>query len=69
VNHTYAVEKFGESGPYGGFIVPTCTCGWRGRPEYAYASRQHMNAREQHVAHMLAVALSGPFCDDGGFVQ
>jgi hypothetical protein len=52
VNHTYAVEKFGEG--LGGFIVPTCTCGWRGRPEFAYASRQHMNAREQHVEHVLA---------------
>ena len=35
-----------------GSITPTCSCGWRGRTEYAYNDYQHTNVKEQEGDHM-----------------
>ena len=37
-----------------GSITPTCSCGWRGRTEYAYNDYQHTNVKEQEGDHMRA---------------
>ena len=42
-----------------GWIMPTCSCGWRGRKEYAYNDYQYTNAKEQEAEHFAAIrALS-----------
>lgn len=35
-----------------GSITPTCSCGWRGRTEYAYNDYCHTNAKEQEDDHI-----------------
>jgi hypothetical protein len=35
-----------------GSITPTCSCGWRGRTEYAYNDYQHTNVKEQEGDHI-----------------
>jgi len=35
-----------------GSITPTCSCGWRGRTEYAYNDYCHTNVREQEGDHI-----------------
>lgn len=32
-------------------ITPVCSCGWRGRAEYAYNDWQHTNVKEQEAEH------------------
>ena len=35
-----------------GSITPTCSCGWRGRTEYAYNDYCHTNVKEQEGDHI-----------------
>jgi len=35
-----------------GNITPTCSCGWRGQPEYAYNDYQHTNLKKQEGEHV-----------------
>jgi hypothetical protein len=35
-----------------GSITPTCSCGWRGRTEYAYNDYCHTNVKEQEGGHI-----------------
>ena len=37
-------------------ITPTCSCGWRGRAEYAYNDYQHTNVKEQEILHIKLVS-------------
>jgi hypothetical protein len=39
-------------------VTPTCSCGWKGRAEYAYNDYQHTNVREQESEHVLSVRAS-----------
>lgn len=41
-----------------GWIQPTCSCGWRGKKEFAYNDYQRRNVMQQEVAH-IAKAMSG----------
>jgi hypothetical protein len=40
-------------------ITPVCSCGWRGRAEYAYNDYQHTNVREQESAHSRSALKAG----------
>lgn len=33
--------------------TPTCSCGWRGRPEYAHNDHMYTNLKEQGQSHLL----------------
>jgi len=35
-----------------GNITPTCSCGWIGRPEFAYNDYQYSNVNEQESEHL-----------------
>ena len=35
-----------------GFIKPTCSCGWEGRPTYAYEDYQRTMVAEQERLHI-----------------
>ena len=35
-----------------GWIRPVCSCGWKGRKEYAHNDYQHSNIREQESDHL-----------------
>ena len=40
-------------------ITPICSCGWRGRTEYAYNDYQHTNVDEQEKEHHLFHTRNG----------
>ncbi|MDZ4344696.1 MAG: hypothetical protein U1E51_19920 [Candidatus Binatia bacterium] len=35
-----------------GSITPTCSCGWRGRAEFAYNDYQFSNVKDQESEHI-----------------
>lgn len=35
-----------------GSITPTCSCGWKGRAEYAWNDWQHTNVADQEKEHL-----------------
>lgn len=38
-----------------GSITPTCSCGWRGRAEFAHNDYQYTNVREQETEHFASI--------------
>lgn len=36
-------------------VTPTCSCGWKGRSEYAYNDWQMTNVRDQESEHAMSV--------------
>lgn len=50
MDHQLKREYAGEG--IQGSITPTCSCGWKGRPEYAYEDYQHANVAEQEREHL-----------------
>lgn len=49
MKHIFRREHTGEG--LMGKIIPTCSCGWRGRTEYAHNDSQFTNLTEQEKEH------------------
>ena len=53
MNHDIKKETGGKN--ESSWILPSCSCGWIGRKEYAYNDWQHTNVKEQIQEHMDVV--------------
>lgn len=49
---THRLKRLYDGKHEGGSITPTCSCGWKGRPEYAYDDYQHTQVQEQEIQHL-----------------
>jgi hypothetical protein len=50
IDHEISRDQGGEM--FEGWIQPLCSCGWKGRKEYAHNDYQHSNVKEQEEDHI-----------------
>ena len=50
ISHTLKRERHGFG--LDGYIIPACSCGWRGHAEYEDNDRMMTNLQEQESAHV-----------------
>ena len=62
--HAFKRESHGKYFFDGGhsidsYIIPTCSCGWRGTAEYATSNSQYTNLYQQEMSHLRDAYLRG----------